>query len=160
MTADYYFGRAFDIVVGIEAGYTNPHPKVDPGGETKYGISKRAYPHLDIPALTLDDARAIYEADYWRVCSCHLMPWPLSLFVFDCAVNQGQPTAKRLLQRALGVKVDGDIGPVTVGAAFIAQRDKLARFMMMRAFQYMIAPNFPPNGRGWFTRLFLVTLAV
>ncbi len=32
----------------------------DPGGETKYGISKRAYPELDIANLTLEQAKGIY----------------------------------------------------------------------------------------------------
>ena len=40
------FDRAFELLIGSEGGYVNdPH---DPGGETKYGISKRSYPTLDI----------------------------------------------------------------------------------------------------------------
>ena len=31
----------------------------DPGGITKYGISKRAYPHLDIENLTPEQAKEI-----------------------------------------------------------------------------------------------------
>ena len=40
------FDTAFGIIVGIEARYVND-PK-DPGGEMKYGISKRRYPNEDI----------------------------------------------------------------------------------------------------------------
>ncbi len=36
----------FAIVVGEEGGYVN-NPK-DPGGETKYGISKKSYPNVGI----------------------------------------------------------------------------------------------------------------
>ena len=56
--------EAFKKVIGHEGGYVfDPD---DAGGETIYGISKRAYPHLDIKELTLDDARKIYFEDYWK----------------------------------------------------------------------------------------------
>ena len=45
------FDAAFKALIDHEGGYVN-HPK-DPGGETKFGISKRSYPTLDIAALTL-----------------------------------------------------------------------------------------------------------
>ena len=40
------FDRAFAAIVGVEGGYVND-PK-DPGGETKFGLSHRANPDLDI----------------------------------------------------------------------------------------------------------------
>ncbi|WP_425526518.1 glycosyl hydrolase 108 family protein [Xanthomonas oryzae] len=46
-----------------EGGYVND-PR-DPGGETQWGISKRAYPELNIRALTRDQAIEIYRRDYW-----------------------------------------------------------------------------------------------
>ena len=50
-------------VIKHEGGYVNDPS--DPGGETKYGISKKAYPKVDIKNLTLDDAIEIYKDDYW-----------------------------------------------------------------------------------------------
>lgn len=41
-----FFSIAIDRVLGLEDGYVN-NP-ADPGGETKWGISKRSYPQLDI----------------------------------------------------------------------------------------------------------------
>ncbi|ARL25502.1 glycoside hydrolase family 108 protein [Burkholderia pseudomallei] len=148
------FERAFELVVGIEAGYVND--PTDPGGETKYGISKRAYPNADIANMTLTGAQALYEADYWRACSCDQMPWPLCLFVFDCAVNQGQPIARVILQRTLGVSADGVVGPVTLAAANRMSDEQLALLLTARAMRYMLAPNFQVDGRGWFKRLFLI----
>jgi lysozyme family protein len=84
------------------------------------------------------------------------MPWPLCLFVFDMAVNQGQPIARVTLQRMLGVDADGDIGPVTLAAANRASDEQLAMFLTARAFHYMQAGTFGADGHGWFKRLFLM----
>lgn len=69
----------------------------DPGGETKYGISKRAYPRLDIKNLTLEDASAIYKRDYWNAAGCDDLDDSLALVVFDTAVNCGVGRAKKWL---------------------------------------------------------------
>jgi lysozyme family protein len=124
-----FFDQAFVIVVGIEAGYVND-PQ-DPGGETKYGISKRSYPNLDIAHLTLDQAKAIYFEDYWTPAGCDSMRWELALCVFDAAVNQGQNYAKLLPS-----------DPVEI--------------MAQRALRYARNPNLPNYGHGWFRRLFTV----
>jgi lysozyme family protein len=151
-----YFSQAFTLVVGIEAGYVNdPH---DPGGETKFGISKRAYPALDIPNVTLIQSQGIYQRDYWNACACGSLPWPLALLVFDCAVNQGQGTARTMLQTALGVAADGNLGPSTLAAAKVSTTYHAARFMTLRAKRYQQDPNYARYGDGWFARLFTIAL--
>lgn len=77
----------------LDDGYIND--KFDPGGETKYGISHRAYPKLDIKQLTLATALGLYYTDYWYVASGEA--FPLNVCVLDCAVNQGTKLAKQLL---------------------------------------------------------------
>lgn len=150
------FDKAFNLVVGVEGGYSlNPN---DPGGETKYGISKRSYPSVDIAALTLDAAKAIYQSDYWNAVSGDSLPWPLALLVFDCAVNQGQPVARVLLQTALGVAADGDIGPKTLAAAAASTVWHAAKFMDLRVKRYLANPNAPTFGDGWIIRCFTVCL--
>ncbi len=42
---------AFSRIIASEGGYTN-NP-ADPGGETKFGISKRSYPDVDSYGLGL-----------------------------------------------------------------------------------------------------------
>ncbi|MHB9836857.1 glycosyl hydrolase 108 family protein [Paraburkholderia terrae] len=163
------FTRAFLIVVGIEAGLSlDPD---DPGNwtghakgagilkGTKYGISAAANPSLDIANLTLVQAKAIYLADYWNDVRADALSWPLACYVFDAAVNQGQPKAKLLLQTALGVVADGVIGPVTLAAASRAGAYQNAAFMTARAFDYMKKANFPHDGHGWFNRLFEIAEA-
>lgn len=79
--------RAISHIMAWEGGYVND-PR-DPGGETNWGISKRAYPHLDIPNLSNEDAEEIYRRDYWMRSGANDLDWPLCLTHFDFAVNAG-----------------------------------------------------------------------
>lgn len=57
------FIKALERVFADESGYT---PGLDdPGGPTKFGISQRQYPALDIHSLTRAEAAAIYYRDWW-----------------------------------------------------------------------------------------------
>lgn len=89
------FDKAFEIVIGHEGGYVD-NPR-DPGGRTKYGISQRSYPKLDIKNLTLDQAKQIYFDNYWKASGADKYPWPMSYFIFDVAVNSGVGRARQLL---------------------------------------------------------------
>ena len=146
------FSACIPHILSHEGGYVN-HP-ADPGGETKYGISKRAYPHLDIAALTLDDAAAIYERDYWLAVRANRFPAGVALLLFDSAVNQGPQTAVKLLQKALRVAEDGDPGPITQQAALDQVPDILALYATERARYYALLPTVRAFARGWYRRLF------
>lgn len=151
------FDKAFAAIVGVEGGYVN-NP-TDPGGETKFGISKRAYPKVDIKNLTMAQAKDIYANDYWVPVRGDDMPWPLSLFLFDAAVNQGIDAAIPLLQKSVGVPQDGTLGPKTVQAAQKADPKELCSlFMANRALRYTGTRNFDIDGRGWLKRLFRVVI--
>ena len=97
-----------------EGGYSN-NPN-DRGGETKYGISSRWYPNEDIKNLTRERADALLYRDYWLAPRINQLPDEFADIVFDDGVVQGQPTAIRNLQKALGTHVDGLIGPNTLNA--------------------------------------------
>jgi lysozyme family protein len=113
-----YFGQiypiAFSWVISTEGGYSNI--AADCGGETLYGLSRRAYPSLNFNTLTLDKAKCIYYRDYWRICRCDELPNVLAIAVFDAAVNHGPFLAIEMLQRAIRTKPDGIIGPNTLAA--------------------------------------------
>ena len=89
----------------------------DTGGETRWGISKRAHPDVDIAHLTRFGALAIYHDRYWRVIHGDLLPRGLDLAIYDLAVNQGPSQAVRTLQRVLRLAEDGIMGPLTLKAA-------------------------------------------
>ena len=94
------FEDALKFVLKWEGGYSND-PN-DPGGETKFGISKRSYPNLDIKNLTLEQAKEIYLQNYWLKADCDKLTSPLDIIVFDTAVNMGVSRAKEFL----GVSAD------------------------------------------------------
>ena len=89
------FEKALKFVLKWEGRYSND-PN-DPGGETKYGISKRSYPELDISKLTLKQAKEIYYKNYWLKTGCDELPYPFNIIVFDTAVNMGRRRATELL---------------------------------------------------------------
>lgn len=144
------FDRAFEIIIGHEGGYVND-PR-DPGGETKYGISKKAYPAFDIYNLTLNQAKMLYKRDYWDAVDAESIPGVARLMVFDCAVNCGVTTAKKLLQRAVGVKDDGVIGPKT-RAAISNTPDIEQRFAGYWLQYYTDLKGFDTYGKGWVRRV-------
>lgn len=147
------FETAFDLVIGAEGGLVDD-PR-DPGGLTKYGISQRAYPGVDIKALTLADAKAIYQHDYWIPAACDRLPDAVAVCLFDAAVNQGIRPATRLLQRALGVSDDGVLGNLTIAAVHAMDANDLCvKFLTERALHYASLDGFKTYGRGWLRRVF------
>lgn len=81
------FKACLEFTLSWEGGYSND-PK-DPGGETRFGISKRYHKDTDIKNLTREQAEAIYFSEYWLGSDACLLPWPYCLAVFDAAVNPG-----------------------------------------------------------------------
>ena len=109
------FDEAVIFILENEGGYVKDPD--DSGGETKFGISKRSYPNLNIKDLTKEQAKTIYWLDYWLKINGDNLPDHIRLSVFDFAVNAGVVTAVKMLQRLAGVKQDGKVGPVTCEAA-------------------------------------------
>lgn len=125
---------AIAFVLEMEGGYTlDPN---DPGGETNFGISKKAYPDLDIKNLTVDQAKDIYHRDYWMPCRCDNLPAPWATALFDMAVNQGTDRAIKTLQETFGLTPDGIIGPATLAAVNGADDRKLKLFLARRLTVY------------------------
>ena len=127
------FAKCLKIVLQFEGGYV--HDKDDPGGETKYGISKRSYPNEDIAGLTVERAGDVYYRDYWMPLGCDKLAWPLNLLHFDAGVNHGKGQARKFLSRT----------PTAIG--YLNQR---------RAFyERLIAkkPVLMKFRRGWMRRL-------
>ena len=146
------FNLAIEGVLRNEGGYT--FDTSDPGGETKYGISKRAYPGEDIKGMTLDRAKAIYLRDYWGPAGCDRVPDGIRFDLFDMAVNSGISRATRTLQMCVGTTQDGVLGPKTLAA--VAQMDAArlcAHFNGARLAFMAGLPTWPSFSRGWALRI-------
>lgn len=147
-----HFEKAFERVVGHEGGYVNDER--DPGGETKYGISKRAYPYADIKNLTLDQAKDIYRKDYWNRLHMDELPDCIRFDMFDAAVNSGVSAAAKFLQRAVGTVPDGVIGKLTIAAANGMDPERLDKRLSGYRLQYLCdLKTFPTFGKGWVRRV-------
>ena len=146
------FDDAFEALMGHEGGYVND-PR-DLGGETRFGISKRAYPSLDIKALSLADAKAIYRRDYWLPSGCEAVPEALRFDLFDMAVQSGVRASVLALQKAAKVAEDGVLGPKSLTA--IAASDPaalIARFNGARLTMMTELATWSSFGKGWARRV-------
>lgn len=158
------FDAAFERLIGHEGGHS-ADPK-DPGNwtggrpgagkllGTKYGIAANTYPDLDILALTLDQAKAIYRRDWWDKIHADQLPGAVAFQLWDFAVNAGITRAVISLQRAVGVADDGKLGPLTVAAInAMPVPDVLARFNAERLEFYASLSTWPTYGKGWARRV-------
>lgn len=146
------FNEAFTELLGHEGGYVyNP---ADPGGETNWGISKRAYPNEDIKNLTQGRAKEVYYADYWLPCHLDRLPEEVRFDLFDAAVNSGVGQAIKWLQEAVGVTQDGTVGPVTEKACSILPGGIIhARFNGIRLEFMTDLVTWRSFGKGWAKRV-------
>jgi lysozyme family protein len=148
---------ALDWVLGEEGGYSNDPD--DAGGETRFGISFRAHPNVDIANLTRAAAAEIYRREYWLASGADHLPAALGIALFDGAVNQGRRRSVNLLQASLGVAQDGIVGLQTIAAANACDvREVLSDFLSWRTVAYSELAEEKPSQqrfrRGWFKRLF------
>lgn len=156
---------AADVVILDIEGVRADDPR-DPGGLTLWGVARNEHPEIsdvEWSAFTFADAQALRRASYWDACRCVAMPWPLALAIYEDAINSGVTAAVRRLQRALGVVVDGKIGPHTLAAIPDPESDALGRlffkFMYSSAAAYATDRNAAIYLNGWLNRLVIVTEA-
>lgn len=159
--------EALDLVFGHEGGYSNV--KTDSGGPTKYGIThKTLAAHRGVKSVTAEqvknmtrkEAEEIYATGYWPQSGGDLLPVGLDYAAFDFGVNSGPYRAVTTLQKLVGTKVDGIVGPQTVAAVraypggcvqlikdYCDERMKFLRSITNKK------TGFPVNGRGWTIRV-------
>lgn len=111
-------------IIAREGGYVD-HP-ADRGGPTNYGITLgrlrewRGDPNItanDVRMMRRGEAALIYLNDYIHRPGFHLIPDDhLREHVIDFGVHSGPVTAAIKLQKVVGVKQDGLIGPDTMKA--------------------------------------------
>lgn len=159
------FTTAHKVTHRWEHGYSD-HPR-DPGGATQDGVTQRVYdawrrqkgyPVQSVRKSTEKERLAIYRAQYWDAVKGERLPPGIDLAIYDFAVNSGVVRAVKYLQAALGVKVDGLIGAVTLRAAQDAyERGQTAivlkKIMDGRESFLRGLSTFDAFGKGWMNRV-------
>lgn len=157
------FAPAFDFMMNHEDPKREGVITRDSGGLTRWGISQKAFPNVDIRSLRLEDAANIYRDSYFRPMHGYdIASQDVANKLFDMAVNMGIATATRLCQKAccdLGqlIAVDGQFGCNTLEAVNKCDGDALVG--LLRAYSKShyeeIADNNPDLKRylaGWLNR--------
>lgn len=152
---------------GDKGGKYHNDPK-DPGGETKYGISKRYHPHVDIANLTEAAAIHIYMTEYYAATGIvRLTELVTATKVFDMAVNFGAGTAVRMLEQAVNklfgfnkVSVNGILGVTDAQVINALTQDQSTQLInnlkvaakVRHAGKILINVELLENDRGWLRR--------
>ncbi len=145
----------------------------DRGGETYRGICRKLYPKLAVwrsldalktnaekrrykgTAAELREIDDLYYSLYYKTCSADKVNNArLSLYIYNFSVNAGPVRAKKLLQKAVGVKVDGIVGNGTLGA--VNTCPNIAEKYMAQLESYYRSIGVGNNAsflKGWLNRL-------
>ena len=147
---------------GDKAGAYHLDPK-DAGGETKWGISKRAHPNENIKALTYQDALRIYETQYWNEYYNFIGDERIAFKLFDMGILSGKAMAIKILQRAIRnlgttIAVDGNYGPMSLTATNMQIGEKLYAEYINEYNKYFkkitwLRPSNKKFLAGWLRRL-------
>lgn len=142
----------------------NDDDPADHGGRTSRGITQREFsawlhenglPNRDVWKATNEEVATIYHDEYWNPY-CDLLPVGTDYMVFNTNVLAGPHRSAILLQRALGVKDDGRIGPVTRAAIARADPAALVDNFAAKSRAFYISLNQPKFTKGWLNRVAFV----
>ncbi len=158
------FRAALRLVLAHEGGYVD-HP-LDPGGATNLGITRRTLaawrgvspwrklPKSEVRDLTRREASRIYRARYWDGVLGDKLPGGIDYAVFDYAVNSGVTRAAKALQRVVGARVDGIVGPMTLAAVSRHHPKTIIRRLIARRRDFLQRlRTWNTFGRGWTARV-------
>jgi lysozyme family protein len=121
---------------------------------TKFGIAANTYPDLDIKNLTWEQAKGIYRRDFWEKIGGDRLKGAAGYVVLDAAINSGIGQATRWVQRAVGAKQDGIMGPATRAAIDATDPNDIAFRVMGFRLQFMTElATWPRYGKGWARRI-------
>jgi lysozyme family protein len=152
------FLLAIPTVLRREGGYVSD--PADPGGETKFGISKKSYPEVDVKNLTSADASIIYKRDWWDNYGYgRILDQRIATKIFDTAVNMGANRAHKIAQDAIGATPDGVLGPESIKALNDAHASILLHALQdgqAARYRNLVSAN-PALGKflnGWLARAY------
>lgn len=147
------FLKCVSVILKNEGGAKVVNDPHDPGGLTKYGISKRSWPNIDIENLTEEEAKQIYYAEYWLPIKVEaLVDENAALQIFDMAVNAGVTRAVRMAQHCAKAYEDGIMGMGTIQAINNSECF-VERYKTSRIKYYASLKNADRYLKGWTRRV-------
>lgn len=135
LSFDTEFEQALAFTFDQEGGYLSVSEAKrigDKGGETKYGITKKTYPHLDIANLTRPEALEIYQRDFWFGPKFDKLPPTIGFIAFDFGVNSGPGWPIWALREAVGMPKKGLLTEEVLAKINRANEADLAENLLQR----------------------------
>ena len=147
MLNDKEYQRALqEYAIPNEGGYVND-PQ-DPGGETKFGISKRYHPNEDIKNLTRERANALLFKEIWNWNGINTLPSEIRGFVFDHGIRTSPQNAIETPHKPLDIEPVGDVTKKTT----LNQFENIKRELQQDALDVAYGASRTINGMtagGW-----------
>ena len=153
------FQHSLEMILKHEGLFSNH--KDDTGGATMRGVTQAVYEDWvdgpvtidEMKALTVEDVSPIYKQNYWNKCKCDDLPSGIDFCTFDMAINSGTKRGAKLLQKVVGVRQDGAIGPLTLAAVERMKPETVInKYTEERESFYRSLSVFPTFGKGWLRR--------
>ena len=162
------FTKVIPFLILAEGDKDSDNPN-DYGGESKFGISKRSYPDVDIASLTIEEASVIYERDYWKPYRIdEVIDQTIANQIFLLLINMNPEKAIRIIQTAINVcgrtitviDVDGKMGEDTIDSLNKLDRFWLSDHIRIEECRYYLAETDRDktqinNLRSWIRRTLL-----
>lgn len=166
------FYDALYFTLSVEGGISrDPRDPGNAGGfVTAHGVTQKTYDHWrqkkglftqHVTKITQCELETLYYEEYFLPNRSYLLAPKLAVALFDTAVHTGPTRAVKILQKALGVTVDGRLGSLTLRASRYQPAEKLLnRFLQEReAFYELLSKKKPALQvflRGWRNRIQLL----
>lgn len=159
----WQFPNPGDLFDAVKITKNNVH---DLGGWTNSGITLDTWKRLgydndgdghrdlaDLRAMTYEQWYSIIKRGYWdRAQADSMLNQSVANMIVDFMITSGG--APRVVQRTVGVRADGIIGPRTIAAINAQPADILfSRLASARLHYYRCLPAWSQFGNGWTRRV-------
>tara|TARA_R110002153_G_scaffold223652_1_gene376237 strand:+ start:1212 stop:1757 length:546 start_codon:yes stop_codon:yes gene_type:complete len=163
------WGAFFDMLIAHEGGFTDDQR--DSGNKKGDGHGNKGSTMLGVTAynwakfsgkpapidvmkqLTVDDVMPLYKSNYWDAIKADDLPSGVDVSCADLCVNAGPSRASKILQKVVGAKPDGKIGPQSLAAVSLQEpKDLLQKYYDERERFYRSLRDYKIYGNGWSRR--------
>jgi len=149
----------FEWIIKHE-GTTFVNHKDDPGGATMLGVTIKTWSDWigreatidEMKALTKDDVKPLYKKWYHEKVHAQDLPVGVDWCVVDIGVNSGPSRAKKMLQKCVGVKQDGAVGPMTLAAVAALDPEEIVERLHDERARFYRSLNKEMFIKGWLRR--------